>query len=406
VTATPGGDTMGAVTRWAHRWATGDRRHLPHAFEYGPGGSPYCAVCGCAADGFYHRGLPAPAPAALPRRRPDMTVAADLDLRLPAGPCGFYVTVRRGTRTGYLLGPHPTYAAAAARIPAGRVLAERADPRAVFDGFGVTRVVMRPGAELPAGVLEHLAAAPPAQDRISAYRHDQPARGQEGPTPVTRRLPLTVIKSAVQPGTRWWVTNHYVTDPGHAAYGTTLRVVTAVTSGAFTMTLPGDETVSPQLRRWPRAGLVGMDDDGIIRIYADGRHQPEGDLFLTLAPAEAGTQPPSGLTADIIRFSGVTGPAGVAEVEEVMRGRADLDSLSVPELAELARAAAGTLQEGRARRVAELEAADCGGDLEGLDGCSNVSLCPSCYGEAGEELARLRSQTLRSQGLCRLGAGG
>jgi hypothetical protein len=41
-------------------------------------------------------------------------------------------------------------------------------------------------------------------------------------------------------------------------------------------------------------------------------------------------------------------------------------------------------------RIAEIEAADCDGDREGADGCENAGTCPSCYGEAGEELAALR----------------
>ena len=61
-------DTMDTVSEWAHRWVRGKHAHLAHAFEFGPGGSPYCDVCGCTADGFHHSGSPAPAPGALPRR--------------------------------------------------------------------------------------------------------------------------------------------------------------------------------------------------------------------------------------------------------------------------------------------------------------------------------------------------
>ncbi len=46
-------------------------------------------------------------------------------------------------------------------------------------------------------------------------------------------------------------------------------------------------------------------------------------------------------------------------------------------------------------RIAELEAADCDGDdpRSGPDGegCDEVDLCPTCYGEAGEELAALKA---------------
>jgi hypothetical protein len=41
------------------------------------------------------------------------------------------------------------------------------------------------------------------------------------------------------------------------------------------------------------------------------------------------------------------------------------------------------------QRIAELQGADCGSELEGDDGCDNVNTCPSCYGEAEEELAQL-----------------
>jgi hypothetical protein len=45
-------------------------------------------------------------------------------------------------------------------------------------------------------------------------------------------------------------------------------------------------------------------------------------------------------------------------------------------------------------RIAELEGADCKGTdpRSGADGegCDEVDLCPTCYGEAGEELAALR----------------
>jgi hypothetical protein len=50
-------DTMDAACERAHKYAMG--RQEPHGFEYGPGGSPYCKVCGCSAEGFYHR-IPSP----------------------------------------------------------------------------------------------------------------------------------------------------------------------------------------------------------------------------------------------------------------------------------------------------------------------------------------------------------
>ena len=74
-----------------------------------------------------------------------------------AGPEGYCVTVRRGSRTGYLLGPYRSKDEAEARVPDGRRLAGQADPFTAFDGFGVTHVVMQPGALLPPGVLNGMA---------------------------------------------------------------------------------------------------------------------------------------------------------------------------------------------------------------------------------------------------------
>lgn len=45
-------------------------------------------------------------------------------------------------------------------------------------------------------------------------------------------------------------------------------------------------------------------------------------------------------------------------------------------------------------RIAEIELADCHEPDPAGDGCCAVNLCPSCYGEAAEELARLRAATL------------
>jgi hypothetical protein len=77
---------------------------------------------------------------------------------------GFYVTVQRQAaggrvRTGWLLGPYDTKLEAEARVDAGRRLAYEADPRTEWDAFGVTRLVMKPGAELPAGKLNSRHAA-------------------------------------------------------------------------------------------------------------------------------------------------------------------------------------------------------------------------------------------------------
>ena len=76
-----------------------------------------------------------------------------------SGPEGFYVTVKDGARTGVLLGPYGSRSDAEAHVDLGRRLAGQVNDRAVWYAYGVTRVVMRPGAELPVGKLNHLAAA-------------------------------------------------------------------------------------------------------------------------------------------------------------------------------------------------------------------------------------------------------
>jgi hypothetical protein len=73
------------------------------------------------------------------------------------GAAGFYVTMKRGSRTAWLLGPHDSKAEAEARVPVARRLARDVDPFTAFDAFGVTRVVMKPGATLPLGVPSKLA---------------------------------------------------------------------------------------------------------------------------------------------------------------------------------------------------------------------------------------------------------
>jgi hypothetical protein len=80
-----------------------------------------------------------------------------------SGPEGFYVTVIRhpgpAQRVGWLLGPYSTRADAESDVCTGRRLAHDADPFTAFDAFGVTRVVMQPGAPLRRGVLNDRAAA-------------------------------------------------------------------------------------------------------------------------------------------------------------------------------------------------------------------------------------------------------
>lgn len=55
----------------------------------------------------------------------------------------YYVTVRDGGRTGFLLGPYPTHDGALARVEAARRHANRVNPWAAFYAFGTS--------SLPAG---------------------------------------------------------------------------------------------------------------------------------------------------------------------------------------------------------------------------------------------------------------
>jgi hypothetical protein len=65
---------------------------------------------------------------------------------------GYYVTVIRGERVGWLRGPFDTEPLARAALPEARRLAERLDYRCAFDLFGTAKVeTHRP---LPKGVLD------------------------------------------------------------------------------------------------------------------------------------------------------------------------------------------------------------------------------------------------------------
>jgi hypothetical protein len=66
----------------------------------------------------------------------------------------YYVTVIRGERTGWLLGPYATHAEALARVDAARIVAQTIDPYTVFDAFGTaSRTARVPFARMPAGRL-------------------------------------------------------------------------------------------------------------------------------------------------------------------------------------------------------------------------------------------------------------
>lgn len=70
----------------------------------------------------------------------------------PATGGRFFVTVRDGKRTGFLLGPYDTHAEALSHVRRGSDLADVADPRAAFYAFGTSRVL--DGVDLPKAVFD------------------------------------------------------------------------------------------------------------------------------------------------------------------------------------------------------------------------------------------------------------
>lgn len=70
-----------------------------------------------------------------------ITLAEEIVNRDAEPPHGdFYVTIRRGRRVGYLLGPYGDVRDALANVDRGHSLAVDADPFAAFDAFGTARV--------------------------------------------------------------------------------------------------------------------------------------------------------------------------------------------------------------------------------------------------------------------------
>lgn len=66
-------------------------------------------------------------------------------------PRDYYVTMVRGKRVAWLLGPYRTHAKALALVDAGKRLASAADPWSDFDAFGTSSLPRRPAN--PPGVL-------------------------------------------------------------------------------------------------------------------------------------------------------------------------------------------------------------------------------------------------------------
>jgi hypothetical protein len=71
-------------------------------------------------------------------------------------PGGFYVTVKDGRRTGWLLGPYATHGEALAHVDDGRRLARAVDDRAAWYAFGTSRIC---DGHRPPGVLNKMLGA-------------------------------------------------------------------------------------------------------------------------------------------------------------------------------------------------------------------------------------------------------
>lgn len=65
----------------------------------------------------------------------------------------FYVSIVRGSKVGYLLGPYDSEPAARVHVGRASRSAMAVDPRAAFDSFGVVGVSLEPGRAFPPGVL-------------------------------------------------------------------------------------------------------------------------------------------------------------------------------------------------------------------------------------------------------------
>jgi len=104
---------------------------------------------------------------------------------------GFYVTIRRGERTGLLLGPYKTKDEADPNVDRARKAAEEIDSWAGFDAFGVTRVQMKLGASLPIGKLNGRIGLHAEQDtpEIKTGQHFLHSRYTDPSEPVSACVP-------------------------------------------------------------------------------------------------------------------------------------------------------------------------------------------------------------------------
>lgn len=69
---------------------------------------------------------------------------------------GYYVTLQRGKRTAYLLGPFANHDDAKAAVGVAVAKANEIDPWTHFDAYGTSSITRETDAPLPPGKLNHM----------------------------------------------------------------------------------------------------------------------------------------------------------------------------------------------------------------------------------------------------------
>lgn len=69
---------------------------------------------------------------------------------------GYYVTLQRGNRTAWLLGPFANHDDAKAAVRVACEVAYHIDPRTHFDAHGTSSITRETDEPLPSGKLNHL----------------------------------------------------------------------------------------------------------------------------------------------------------------------------------------------------------------------------------------------------------
>ena len=102
---------------------------------------------------------------------------------------------------------------------------------------------------------------------------------------ATRPITIAALKRRIRPGDTFDVTNHYIENPDHPAFGTTRRTVLAANGSSFTLSIAGPQSERGSRIDWPHAGQAFEGEDGRLLLYGGGRGQRFDALYLTLVPA-------------------------------------------------------------------------------------------------------------------------